>query len=194
VTVCATPASAGTTAHPLPDGTLEGSHGLPRVSERVASAPRVWLRSLPTRRGSTRSRASARVQVKLVTTVFVFASSFVTSHRVEPKLRPTFGAALTSESRASGFAIVRACPSDDEDSVRTPSGVLSGTGNAADRFEPSGGFAPQIRPKLFSIRESSTSRCGNTLEWHPRAREVERLLCLHRERSVRRSKNLMADS
>jgi hypothetical protein len=40
------------------------------------------------------------------------------------------------ELRASGFVVVRACPSDSEDSLRTPSGVLPETGNVADWFEP----------------------------------------------------------
>jgi hypothetical protein len=65
---------------------------------RVASAPRLWLRSLSTRRGSTRSLASARVQVKLAATMCAFASSLVASHRVEPKPRPTFDAPPSSES------------------------------------------------------------------------------------------------
>jgi hypothetical protein len=64
-----------------------------------------------------------RVQVKLAATVFACASSLVTSHCIEPTLRPTFETAPPSRFEHSGFAVARACPSDFEDSVRTPLGM-----------------------------------------------------------------------
>jgi hypothetical protein len=169
-----------------------GSLGLPRGSDRVASALRLWLRSLSTRRGSTRTPASARVQVKLAATMCAFASSLVTSHRVEPKLRPTFDAPLASESSIR----LRGRPGLP---VRTRRLGPHSFGRALRERKRSrsvralGGFAPQKHPRLLAIRESSTSRCGNTLKWHPRTGEVVRSFCLHLERSVRRSKNLKAD-
>ena len=163
-----TPASVGVGTHPLPDGTLEGSSGLPGVSDRVASAPRLWLRSRPTRRGSTRSQASARGQVKLVATMFASRRHLwrrnVSNRSFGPgSVQRSHLYLERSASLARGLA-----PVVDEDSVRTPSGVLSGTGNVADRFERLGGFAPQIHPVLLSIRESSTSCCRETLKWRPR--------------------------
>jgi hypothetical protein len=139
----------------------------------------------------------------------------VTAHRAERRLRPMSGAQQghrlqrTVSSRGFGQRSAHAtatassirlrcrrglAPFDDGGADRAPSGARTVTGTAAERFEPLGGFAPQIHRLLPSVTEASTSRCGHTLEWHPRAGEVERSECLHLERSVRGSENPKADS
>jgi len=70
---------------------------------------------------------------------------------------------------------------------------VSGTGCVACRPEWTGGFAPQIHRSFSTERDFATSRCGNTLKWHPRTRKAGRLMCSHLERSVPRLENLKAE-
>jgi hypothetical protein len=135
----------------------------PCSSDRVASLPRLKLRLLLRLRGSTvpvlrLGSGEARCDVVRC------APSLVAACRVESRLRPTFFTGVRSAPRAIRLRCrLGLAPADNEGAGLTPSGVRSVTGRAVVRFEWLGGFAPQIRRKLISFRESSTSRCGNTL-------------------------------
>jgi hypothetical protein len=140
-----------------------GSQLRPCSSNRVASLPRLKLRLLSRLRGSTvpalrLGSGEARCDVVRC------APSLVAACRVESRLRPKFFTGVRSSLRAIRLRCRQGlAPFVNEDADLTPSGVCSVTGRAAVRFEWLGGFAPQIRRKLVSCRESSTSRCGNTL-------------------------------
>jgi hypothetical protein len=89
-----------------PPGNPRGRSQLrPWASNRVASAPRSWLRPRWKRRGSTRSLASARVQVKLVATMF--ARGAVTRDCV-----PCRTAASAKARRSSRSLCQRTVPDD----------------------------------------------------------------------------------
>jgi hypothetical protein len=101
---------------------------LPRVSERVAST------SLRCRRGSTQpalrlGSGEARCRDGRVCVVTCDFASCRTEASADVRCNAFI------PLRASGSAVPGACPLRKGDSVRTPSGVLSGTGNVADRFE-----------------------------------------------------------
>jgi hypothetical protein len=126
------------------------------------------------RRGSTRSRASAREGVKLFARCSR-ARRHVTACRVEPRLRPTSdwakvasdcvpnrtpaSADVRFSANSSPGAIRLHCrpglaPFDGEGSDHTPSGVCSETGCAVERFESLGDFAPQIHRRLLLLGDS----------------------------------------
>jgi hypothetical protein len=71
----------------------------------------------------------------------------VASPRVEPKLRPTFDTRFHQRLEHPASPARGLAPDVDEDSVRTPSGVLSGTGSAADRLRVEGWLCPANTPR-----------------------------------------------
>jgi hypothetical protein len=159
----------------------EGGYiGSPEAPRRAFTASAVNDRE----GGRTRFWASARVRVKLVATLFACAPSFVASCRDKRRLRST-GVTAQTRLRAFGFAVVRACPSGDGDSIRTPSGARGETEDVALAESGTGDFAPQFLRSLEVIWNSSASCCGQTLKWRPRVWEAERSRCLHRKRSTR---------
>jgi hypothetical protein len=119
---------------------------LPRAPDRVASTP-LRRRRRSTRFGLRPGTGEARCRDVRVCVATCGATTCRTDASADVR------DARSPTPRASGSAALRVRPRRDGDSARTPSGVLAGTGSAADRFEQ--------QVALPCKYASSSSRSGN---------------------------------